>query len=169
MSVSTIYETAADGTMTLKFLLDGMEKTNYVFETDGCIVMHERKTKHTNTYQAFLDGLELVSDWVKRIKRTHYRKPQQSASDSKITKYSLASQYQKNGNLKFVFKIGKTKVIHTVYDVKENVIRFAPRPTVKMCFKDFENLLNYQVYMGKLLGLLLQSKDHLDTDLDDEI
>jgi hypothetical protein len=168
MNISTIYENGADGSMTLKFLVDGVEKTNYVFGTDGCITMYERNEVHVNTYESFHGGLQLVRDWVNSIKLAH-KGALRTTMKSKITKYSLASQYMKDGNIKCVFKLGKTKVINTVYDVQNQLIRFSKRPTVKMCFKDFENLLNYQMYMGKLFTLMVQSKEHLDTDLDDEI
>lgn len=167
-TVSTVFEDSQDGSMVLKFLVDGVEKTKYTYTLDGCVTLSVRKSAHINSYDSFVKGLELVLEWVKKILIVH-RIALKAASKNSITKFSLGSQYLSNGNIKCLFKIGKTKVINTVYNVENKTIKFSKRPTISMCFKDFENLLHFQKYICKLMYLLNTSNNHIATDLDDEI
>jgi hypothetical protein len=167
-TVTTVFEDNVSGEMTLKFLVDGIEKTKYSFTTDGCITLYERNSAHSNSYEGFVEGLQLVGDWIKKIWVIN-RTSLQSQINSKITKFSVMSQYTKSGSLKSVFKLGKTKVINTIYDPEHKIITFNKRPTVTMCFKDFQNLFHYQQYMGKIMNLMNHSYEHLDNDLEDEV
>lgn len=167
-TVSTVFEDTVVGDMTLKFLVDGVEKTKYSFTTDGCVTLYERSEQHINQYESFVGGLQLVGDWIKKIWSVH-RFSLNEESKRKITKYSVISQYTHTGALKSVFKLGKTKVINTTYDPDSKIIIFSKRPTVTMCFKDFQNLYYYQQYMSKVMDLMNHSSEHIENDLEDEI
>lgn len=166
--VSTVLEEDPSHNMTLMFLVDGVAKTKYAFTTDGKITLFERTDKHKNTFEGFVEGLALVEDWLNKIINAH-RNILQKSDLNIMTKFSLASQYTRDGRLKSVFKIGKTKLINTVYDPKNRIISFNPRPTVSMYFKDFQNLLLFQKCMCQNMRLLNKAQEHRETDLDDEI
>lgn len=166
--LSTVFEDSSNGEMTLKFLMDGIEKTKYKYTADGYVTLSARTESHVNSYLSFFEGIKLVSEWVKKILSVHRMSLKEDSANS-ITRYSLGSQYLTNGTIKCVFKIGKTRVINTRYNVESKNISFSKRSEVKMCFKDFLNLLNYQKYFCSLIKLLIESDHHINNDLDDEI
>lgn len=165
--VSTILEQDNLLNMTLRFLVNGEDKTKYVFNaTDGTITLWERTTEHINSYAGFLEGMELVQEWLNKIVIIHRETLQRTALNA-ITKFTIQTQYTSQGILKYTFKIGPSKVINTDYDPVTKLITFDKRSSVTMYFKDFQNLFLFQKYIAASMKLINRAETCVEANVPD--